>query len=82
MRGLELVSKRGQGDGYGIGNETAYTVLEVAQAFDAPIEMLPERRGNRMTASVESDKTKALGWKAEYSLLEYIDQLKEVTCLN
>lgn len=76
VRALELVSKHGYGDGYGIGNETAYTVLEVAQAFGGTITMLPERKGNRMIASVETQKTKELGWEARNSLLDYIEQLK------
>lgn len=77
VRALDLISKRGSGDGYGIGNETAYTVLDVAKAFGGDITMLPPRRGNRLSASVEAEKTKALGWEATYSLLDYIDQLKK-----
>lgn len=77
VEALELVSERGQGDGYGIGNETAYDVLSVAQAFGGPIEMLPERRGNRMSAPVLTDKTKSLGWEAKRNLLDYINKLNE-----
>jgi len=39
--------------------------------------MLPERRGNRMTAEVMSEKTKALGWSAKRKLAEYIEELKQ-----
>lgn len=77
VKALDLISKRGSGDGYGIGNEKSYTVLEVAQAFGGDIRMLPERRGNRMSASVEVEKTQALGWKATYNLLDYIELLKK-----
>ena len=38
--------------------------------------MLPERRGNRMSAEVITDKTKTLGWKAEFNLKDWIDYLR------
>lgn len=79
---LVLIGEKGQGDEYGIGNPTAYTVLEVAQMFGGKIDMLPERKGNRMTAQVVSDKTKALGWQAKRSLADYIEQLKTDSWVN
>jgi UDP-glucose 4-epimerase len=45
--------------------------------FNLPIIMLPERKGNRMSASVETQKTKSeLGWQAEKKIEDYI---KEIT---
>ena len=58
---LVLIGEHGQGDGYGIGCDKPYSVLEVAEMFDTDIEMLPERNGNRMTGEVVTDKTKELG---------------------
>lgn len=69
---LVLIGEHGQGDGYGIGCDKPYSVLEVAEMFDTDIEMLPERNGNRMTGKVVTDKTKALGWNAKHSLKDYI----------
>jgi len=40
--------------------------------FNAPIEMLPPRPGNRMSAPVITNKTKALGWEPEHNLETYI----------
>jgi len=40
--------------------------------------MLPERRGNRMTADVISAKTEALGWKPKRKLADYINQFKNI----
>ncbi len=62
---------------FGIGSEEGFSVLEVAKMFNGQIEMLPERKGNRMTADVMADKTKALGWSAKRTLKDYIEQLKE-----
>ena len=40
--------------------------------------MLPERKGNRMTASVETNKTKnELGWQAEKRVEDYIKEIIE-----
>ncbi|EGR2496916.1 NAD-dependent epimerase/dehydratase family protein [Vibrio cholerae] len=75
--GLVLVGEQGYGDEFGIGSDESFTVLEVAELFGGKIKMLPERKGNRMTADVLSDKTKALGWAAKRSLTDYIDVLKK-----
>lgn len=74
--GLILVGENGYGDEFGIGSEEAFSILEVAELYDGKIEMLPERRGNRMSAEVISDKTKALGWKPKKSLKDYIKECK------
>ena len=70
--GLIMISDRGHGDEFGIGNSTSYSVLEVAEMFDCEIEMIPERRGNRMSERIVSDRTHALGWYPKKSLKEYI----------
>lgn len=74
---LVLVGEHGYGDEFGIGSDEAYSILEIAQLFDGSIEMLPERRGNRMQAEVISDKTMALGWQPRRHLTDYIQQCKE-----
>lgn len=74
---LILIGNNGVGDEYGIGNPQAYSVLEVANMFGGPIEYLEQRRGNRMSAPVISDKTVALGWQPKRNLPEYIEKLKE-----
>lgn len=76
INGLILVGKFGFGDEYGIGDSTAYSILEVAHLFGGEVEMLPERKGNRMVAKVITDKTKLLGWDTKVSLYKYIEQLR------
>ena len=78
VAGLLLVGEKGQGDGYGIGSPETYTVLQIAELFGGTIEMLPERKGNRMTAEVVTQKTEALGWKAQRHIEEYIKELRKV----
>ncbi|EOW9217183.1 TPA: NAD-dependent epimerase/dehydratase family protein [Vibrio cholerae] len=74
--GLVLVGEHGYGDEFGIGSPESYSIIEVAQLFGGKIEMLPERKGNRMTADVISDKTQALGWSPKRRLKDYIEILK------
>jgi len=71
--GLILVGENGYGDEFGIGSPEAFSVLEIAQMFGGEIQMLPERKGNRMTADVISAKTEALGWSPKKTILEYIE---------
>jgi UDP-glucose 4-epimerase len=76
VSGLLLVGEKGEGDGYGIGCDEGYTVMEVAKMFGGQIDMLPPRKGNRMAAEVVTAKTKALGWVPKVRLVDYIAQLK------
>ena len=74
--GLFLVGEKGKGDGYGIGSDKSYSVIDVAMMFSnygkVQIDELPERKGNRNTCNLITEKTKKLGWKPKKNLLEYI----------
>jgi len=74
--GLILVGENGYGDEFGIGSSESFSILEVAELFGGKIEMLPERKGNRMTADVLTEKTQALGWSPKRTLKDYIATLK------
>lgn len=75
--GLILVGENGYGDEFGIGSPEAYSIKEIAQMFGGEIEMLPERKGNRMTADVMTSKTASLGWKPKKNIKEYIEELRK-----
>lgn len=78
VEGLLLVGQRGVGDEYGLGNPTAYSVLEVAQLFGGAIEYLDERPGNRSSSGVDVHRASLeLGWRPRYNLPEYIEALKD-----
>ena len=74
---LIMIGEDGNGDEYGIGSDESFTILEVAELFGGKIEMLTERKGNRMSANLISTKTKSLGWKPARSLVEFIEKKKE-----
>ncbi|MEJ1338077.1 MAG: NAD-dependent epimerase/dehydratase family protein [Candidatus Sedimenticola sp. (ex Thyasira tokunagai)] len=77
INGLILVGENGYGDEYGIGCNEAFSIKEIAQMFGGEINMLPERKGNRMSADVVTSKTEALGWKASKSVKDYIEIQKK-----
>lgn len=77
VEALILIGEQGHGDEYGIGNPQGYSILDVAKMYGGTIEMLPERIGNRLVASVVSSKTKALGWEAKINLKDYIDDCRK-----
>ena len=73
---LKLIGSSGVGDDYGIASPYSYSILEVAELFGGKINMISERRGNRMTAELITDKTIALGWEPKWKLENYIKDLK------
>ena len=75
--GLIMVGEKGHGDEFGIGNSESYSIIEIAEMFGAEIEMLPERKGNRMAADVVTSKTKALGWSSKLSIKDYIKKITQ-----
>lgn len=76
---LMLVLRNGTGDGYGIASPKAYSILEVAEMFspEEPIEMLPERAGNRMIADIIDIKTRELGWIPTRDLETHINEFSK-----
>lgn len=74
--GLMLVGNDGTGDDFGIGDEQAYSILEVAQMFGGEIVMQPAVPGNRMGSEIDTSKVRALGWSPKRHLKEYIADTK------
>ena len=70
--GLIIIGEKGYGDELGIGHDESYSVMEVAGLFGGPIKILPERKGNRISGKVVTDRTKALGWYPKRNLEDYI----------
>lgn len=73
---LVLLGSNAHGDEYGIGAEKSYSIHEVAKMFGGPIEILPERQGNRLTANLMNEKLVAMGWQPKTSLFDYIEKLR------
>ncbi len=75
--GLILASEKGNGDGYGIGADESFSVLDLAKLFGSEVMMMPERKGNRLTSGVDNVKLKQLGWKQNHELPNWISKIKE-----
>jgi len=78
ISGLILIGKNGHGDNYGIGCSKSYSIMEIAEIFGSKIKMLPKRKGNRMTADIVCNKTKELGWTETKSIVDYIENIKNI----
>ena len=77
IEGLVLVGEKGDGDEFGLGSEESYSVLDVAQMFGGDIEMLPERKGNRMETTLDTTKARALGWMPHKRLADYFAEVRK-----
>lgn len=75
--GLILVGTDGAGDDFGLGDEQAYSILEVAQMFGGEISMKPASQGNRMGSDIDTFKTRSLGWGPKKKLTDYIAQVRK-----
>jgi UDP-glucose 4-epimerase len=76
-RGLILAGEKGHGDGYALGAEKAYSVLEIAEAFGGPIVMQDEYSGR---SGADNDPRKAreeLGWETTVDVMDYIRRFRE-----
>lgn len=74
---LMLLKRGGRGDGYCIGTEETYQIVEVAKMFNNNIVYLEERLGERLSTAIDLTKMNSLGWRPKYSLKEYIRKIKE-----
>jgi|TARA_Y100000310_G_scaffold214702_1_gene215618 UDP-glucose 4-epimerase len=75
VQGLLLIGEKGDGDEFGLGSKKNYSILEIAQMFNTEIDMLPERRGDRMSAGIDTSKSEALGWKSMNGVEKYIKNI-------
>ncbi|MAF59723.1 ADP-L-glycero-D-manno-heptose-6-epimerase [bacterium] len=75
--GLIMVGEKGHGDDYGLGDERGYSILEIAKMFGGEIDMLPERKGNRMESDIDTTKTRGLGWSPQRGVEDYIKDISK-----
>ena len=71
VEGLLLLSST-SGDGYCIGTEESYQIIEVAKMFTENIVYLDERKGERYSSSINLEKMRSLGWEPKIKLPDYI----------
>ena len=73
ISGLILVGNDGFGDGYMLGTGKSYSILEIAEAFNHPIKIVPERKGERQFGQANlTQMQEQFGWSAKQDVIEYI----------
>lgn len=72
VNGLEIVALKGNGDGFGIGSNKAYSIIELANLIGGKIKFQPRVKGNRNSAIVKTEKIRKLGWRIKHKLPLYI----------
>ncbi|WP_412541925.1 NAD-dependent epimerase/dehydratase family protein [Longispora sp. K20-0274] len=72
VAGILTCYEHGKGDGYLLGANREWPMIEVARMFGGEIEMIPAKRGERERGAADSDKARQLGWTPKRSLDAYI----------
>jgi UDP-glucose 4-epimerase len=73
-RGIHLVGERGAGDGYALRAERSYSVVEIAEAFGGPFELVEGYPGREDVADDPRRAHDELGWAATVDVMDYIAQ--------
>lgn len=71
-RGIILAGESGFGDGYNLGVRNSHSVLQIAQAFGGPIEIVEGYSGRAESANDPSRAEKELGWEPTLEIMDYI----------
>jgi UDP-glucose 4-epimerase len=70
-RGIELVGRKGRGDGYALGQTKTYSIMEIARAFRTKVKLINGYPG-RSEAKNDVRKARTLGWKPSVDVMDYI----------
>lgn len=71
-RGIKLVGEKGSGDGYALGTGTSHSILEIAEAFGGPVELIEGYPGRAESAHDGRKAREELGWEPTVDVLDYI----------
>ena len=71
-RGIILAGEKGWGDGYALGVSKSYSVLEIAEAFGGPIEIIEGYSGRAESANDSTKAREELGWAPTVDVMDYI----------
>jgi UDP-glucose 4-epimerase len=76
-RGIRLVGEMGLGDGYALGTTVSHSILEIANAFGGPVELIEGYPGRAESANDPSKVRDELGWEPTVDVLDYIREFVE-----
>ena len=73
VRGCYLAFKKGKNDHYFLSSKKSYQILDIAKMFKTKIQMISERKGERLGSFYKKNNTeKDLGFKTTINVKEYI----------
>ena len=76
IQGLIFAGDNIRNEQFQLGTGKEYSILEIAAAFDHPIEFIPPRPGDRKNGLAHIEHTsKTLGYKPTVNVIEYIKSL-------
>ena len=76
-KGIILVAEKGNGDGYTLNNEKSYSIIEIAQAFGVPYELIDGYPGRLESGEAPNKARNELGWETTVDIMDYIKEFKE-----
>ena len=77
IRGLLLISEKGEGDGYMLGTRKDISIFDLVKMFDTEYVMIESKKGERYTSIMESNKMyEELGWEPIIEIEDYIKLFK------
>lgn len=71
-RGIILAGQKGNGDGYALANPGAYSILEIAETFGGPVELIDGYPGRPESGDISTKAYDELGWKPTVKITDYI----------
>jgi UDP-glucose 4-epimerase len=71
-RGIILVGEKGSGDGYALNNEKQFSILDIAEAFGGPVELVDGYPGRAESGITPTKAHEELGWETTVDVLDYI----------
>ena len=70
--GMILVAEKGNGDGYALNNQKAYSIIEIGEAFGGPIKYIDGNPGRTESGEAPTKAREELGWETTVDILDYI----------
>ena len=72
-RGIMLAGEKGRGDGYTLGTATSHSILEIAEAFGGPVELVEGYPGREESTNDSTKSREELGWEPTLDIMDYIE---------
>jgi len=73
-RGIILAGELGQRPEYALGATTSHSVLEIAEAFGGPVQLIEGNPGRHESVNDAAAAREELGWNTTVDVIEYIQE--------